>query len=314
MTTLLVDGNHLLCRCAFIPELQRLQTHKGKPTGVTFGFLRVLRATLRRFKATSCVVVWDAGRSVRRLEIYPEYKANRDEKPKPEALVNAAEQLPDIQEILPYLGVKQLMMNGYEGDDLLCLLVQLIDKDEDIVVITDDKDLLQLVAVNVSVYRPVANELIDVHNFTGEVGIPVELFTLRKAIEGDSSDNINGVRGVGEKTANKLLKETFYDEEDEEWVDFDKHSLLKEHCAGHKTKTARKVADGWKIVERNLELVDLNRVSFTDRQRKKAKAVVDSDLGSMTTDMELMKLFGKYQFNELTSKFVWWIAPFRRLT
>jgi len=208
MTILLIDGHHLLHRTAFIPELQVLKNSKGEPIGAAFGFIRSLRGAIRTFKPKSCVVVWDSGRSKFRKELYPEYKANRDEKPKPEALLSIDDQKEICQGLLPYLTVKQLVIDGWEGDDLLHLILKTSYDEEDVIIITEDRDLLQLVEEGVSVYRPISDQLINDENFEEMTGIPIELFVLRKAIVGDVSDNIVGVRGVGEKTTALVVLST----------------------------------------------------------------------------------------------------------
>ncbi len=319
MTTVLVDGHHMMHRVAFIPELQKLTTRRGVPTGSAFGFLRVLRATLNRFKADSCIVVWDTGRSAYRKKLFPAYKANRDEADKPAALDTIEDQIGILNGVLPYLNVKQLAIKGYEGDDLLWLAVEAIREDEEvlepIVIVTGDKDLLQLVDDGVSVYRPIANELITAKNFTLEIGVPNNLFCLRKALVGDKSDNIDGIRGVGEKTAGKLM-EAYLTDDDGNWIQ-ELHdedlSDFKDSCAAHKGKIAPRIAEGWKIVDRNLKLMDIKAFPFTKKDKKKAKAVVHAGLSDFATDIELIKVLGKWEFNDIMSRYVQWVGPFKRL-
>jgi DNA polymerase-1 len=318
MTTVLIDGHHAAHRVAFIPELQKLTTRRGVPTGSAFGFLRVLRATLNRFKADSCLVVWDTGRSAYRKKLYPEYKANRDEAEKPAALDTIEDQIGILQGVLPYLNVKQLAIKGYEGDDLLWLAVEAVRDDnelEPIVIVTGDKDLLQLVDTGVAVYRPIADELITDKNFTVEVGVPNHMFCLRKALVGDKSDNIDGIRGVGEKTANKFMEECLVDDAGEWFQELDVDDLkdFKEFCEEHKGKIAPRIAEGWETVERNLKLMDIKKFPFDGKDKKKARAVVNADLSDFATDIELLKVFGKWEFNDIVSKYVQWIRPFKRL-
>jgi 5'-3' exonuclease len=307
----------MMYRCCFIPELQRLQARDGTPTGPVFGFLRVLGATLRRLKATSCVVVWDTGRSAYRQEFYPEYKANRDEKDKPEALQNLDEQIGITQELLPYLCVKQFAIKGYEGDDLLYLLIKTLremdgfEKLQDIIVVTEDKDLLQLVHLDTKVYRPISDQLVTTDNFEELVGIRLQKFVLRKALVGDKSDNIDGIRGIGEKTANKLITEAYH--RDGEWFSDLDYEALRTTCIDHKTKTAKRIAENWDVVERNLKLVDLTAFPFTKRDSRKARAVINSSPGALIPAMGLMKILGKYEFNEILNGFIQWVRPFRRL-
>jgi 5'-3' exonuclease len=316
MTTLLVDGHHMLHRVAFIRELQELTTSKGRHIGPVFGFLRVLRATLERFKASSCIVAWDApGGSTYRKELYPAYKANRKEGEKPEALAHINEQKLDIQKLLPFLNVKQICCKGLEGDDTLCLLIRSIPEHEDVVVVTEDKDLLQLIDYcNVSVYRPISDQLIDEDNFESVVGVPPSLFALHKAVVGDKSDNISGIHGVGPKTINKLLTEAYYSEDADCWDADCDPLILKETCDDHKTKTGRKVYDEWETVKRNLKLVDLWANRNTLREFKRAKAVIAAEGGVGATDVEVIQALGRYEFNSLAGvKFGQWVLPFRRL-
>lgn len=314
----------MLHRTAFIPELQRLsRVTGGVPTGPVFGFLRVLRANLNTFKADACIVVWDsAGGSAHRREIYPEYKANRKDKEKPEALEHINEQREVIQSILPYLNIKQLAISGFEGDDLIHLLLRTVARtavienksDRDIIVVTGDKDLLQLVHDGVSVYRPIADQLIEEDNFEEMTGVPnYKMFVLRKAVMGDTSDNIAGIRGIGEKTATKLLKETYCVEGTDTWVSDADPGRLKLLCSEHKTKTAKRIAEQWDVVERNIKLVDLSKIRFSRADYKKADAVLKSQPGDLSTDIELMQMLGKYEFNEFTGRFMQWVQPFRGL-
>ena len=286
-----------------------------------FGFLRVLRANLNTFKARSCIVCWDvAGSTSYRKNIYPDYKANRDQGDKPEALSHIADQRDMLQEILPYLNVKQMGVSGYEGDDLIQLLLRQLsrekdaDEELDVVVVSGDKDLLQLVTDGVDVYRPIVDELVNSDNFEEKTGLPSQrLFVIRKALTGDTSDNIPGIKGVGEKTANKLLTEAFYTEVDDHWEDVELHHL-RNVCGDSRSKVVKRVAEEWDTVERNLKLVDLFDVKFDKALYHKASVIINSDPGGLSTDIELMKMLGSYEFNEFTSRFGTWITPFRKLS
>jgi len=320
MTTLLVDGHFMLHRMCFIRELRDLRAG-GRHTGPTFGFLRVLRASLNKFKPDSCIVVWDSGGSKYRKELYPEYKAHREDKPKNEALDHIHEQKGDVQNILPYLSVKQLIIDGYEGDDLLAFLCrELADEfvygNESAIIITEDKDLLQLVGCGVAVYRPISNQMVTEDNFEEITGLEPGrcFFSLRKAITGDTSDNINGVRGVGEKTATKLLREFFYDENEEDWKLPWKNAIgdFKKFCAEHRTKTAKRIAEEWKTVERNLKLVDLWEITYTATLESKVRPVVKANAPTVP-DIELMRKLHEFEFFSFIQSFADWITPFRRL-
>jgi DNA polymerase-1 len=317
---LLVDGHNMLHRVCFIPELQKLSSSQGIPTGPVYGFLRVLRATLERFSPESCIICWDTPSSGvgRRNALYPAYKANRADKEKPEALQHFSEQLQMLRNILPYLNVKQFGAAGYEGDDLLYLLTKRFYSEDatNVVVVTDDKDMLQLVRDGATVYRPIADQVITYENFEEMTGVHPEAFVLRKAIVGDVSDNVKGVFGVGEKTADKLLRAAFKNELDA-WVvdgimmDEDYDPLIS-LCSGHKTKTAKKVTEQWGVVERNLKLMDLRKNTFHETVHDAADNLVDS-VSAHFSDVELISILGKYEFSEITKRFATWITPFRKL-
>ena len=201
MSTVLIDGHHMMHRCAFIQELQRLKTHSGVPVGPVFGFLRVLGATLKRFKATSCIVVWDTGRSTYRKELYPEYKANRVR----QETISAQELI--IRKMIELLGMASVVLPGYEADDLIgCAVKQYSDK-FDIDIITGDKDLLQLIGNGVHVYDTMKNVYYGEEEVMKKFGVRPDQIVDFLAIAGDKVDNIPGVRGLGKVGVGKLLAE-----------------------------------------------------------------------------------------------------------
>ncbi len=178
-------------------------SYNDKPTGVIYGVLRELRQLEQRFGSHRPVFCFDLGRP-KRCELYPDYKANRvlDEKRKQ---VRRQTQLLRT-EILPAVGYKNLLAaDGYEADDLIaeCCLNHLHLLKHSKVIVSGDKDLYQLLGITTVQYHPVSKKLYTVGLFREEYGIRPEQWPLVKAIAGCETDNVKGVKGVGEKTAIK---------------------------------------------------------------------------------------------------------------
>jgi DNA polymerase-1 len=186
-----------------------LSTPDGKPTGGVFGFATMALEVLRRLKPDYVCVAWDKPKTNirKRLALYPEYKAGR--KPAPPDFY---EQVPVLHELLDAFGWPLYELDDYEADDIMgTLAVQAAEKGIETMLITSDLDMLQLVHPKVHVYalkKGLSNiELFRPETFILKYGITPEQFLDLKALKGDSSDNIPGVPGVGEKTALELLKQ-----------------------------------------------------------------------------------------------------------
>lgn len=208
---LVIDGNNIAYR-SFHTAQGELTTKAGEPSGVMLGTLNSLRGYLDKFpEATRMVVVFDGGKAKWRKEIYPEYKANRnygadspEEKAKFEGLFK---QIDTLNEFLPSLGVYSIKLKGWEADDIISELCKTATKHgkNHVMVVTTDKDMLQLVSRTVSVYRPGKDVIVSPLNFYEQTGVTQEAYIGYRALVGDTSDNIIGVQGIGEKTAKNLM-------------------------------------------------------------------------------------------------------------
>ena len=210
---LIVDGSYLLHRALHIEHLYNLCTSEGISTGGVFQFLRSLNSEVRKFSDYYPVVCWDAGLSERRLKVYPNYKHHED-RITSEAELRAIGQEPEVDEyiqryrdnrqlvigILNDLGVPSLRFNGWEGDDLLYIVSRMSD---DGIVLTDDRDLIQLLSPTTRISRPMADEILEYNKYQSENNDPdMKKFVIIKSIVGDGSDNIpKCAAGVGGKTA-----------------------------------------------------------------------------------------------------------------
>ena len=203
---LLIDGNNIVFRAFYAFQSQRLRTRSGTPTGALFGFTRMLVKLLRERQPELVAVAFDVSRDTFRRKLYPEYKAQR--KPVPQELLD---QIPLAHQVTAALGIPVVTHEGYEADDLIGTLAQRLAGRLPVAVVTGDRDLLQLINTNVVVELcqkgTSDTRLYDEQTFQEEYGFPPVGIIELKALMGDSSDNIPGVKGIGEKKGSALIRE-----------------------------------------------------------------------------------------------------------
>ena len=203
MKLMAIDGNSILNRAFYGVRL--LSNKDGVFTNAVFGFLNIFLKLLKEHKPDAVAVAFDVSRTTFRHEQYSEYKANRHGMPEELRM-----QLPLIKEILTALGYAVVGCEGFEGDDILGTLAAACEKNGgECVVVSGDRDCLQLVtdSVSVELVRTKDNTLYTPEVFLEEYGFPPERMVDLKGLMGDSSDNIPGVKGIGEKTAKSLLQQ-----------------------------------------------------------------------------------------------------------
>ena len=207
----IIDGNSLLFRAYFAtayPGVEIMRTQDGTPTNAIFAFSSMINKILSTLKKDEgLMVAFDAGKDTFRKEQLESYKANR--KPTPEDLVR---QFPMARDFLKALGIFQFEQHGYEGDDIAGTVAKLAEKEGYTVTIyTSDRDFLQLVDNNITV-NIIRKGMSDIVAMTPETvkemyGFePLQIIDY-KGLRGDASDNLPGIKGVGEKTAVKLIQE-----------------------------------------------------------------------------------------------------------
>ncbi len=202
---LCIDGNSILNRQFY--GIRYLSTADGFPTNAIFGFVNVLMKQLESLSPDYIAVAFDLKAPTFRHNMYSEYKAGR--RPSPEELIK---QFPAAKDICRAMGIRVLELEGYEADDILGTLTKMAkDSDEEIesFVLTGDRDSLQLISPNTKVLLATNTDTVvfDEKAFFDKYGVTADRFVDVKALMGDSSDNIPGVPGVGEKTAFKLIAE-----------------------------------------------------------------------------------------------------------
>ena len=200
---LIVDGNSILNRAFY--GIRALSTREGMPTNAVYGLFTILSKHISMVSPDYCVIAFDLKAPTFRHNMYEGYKANR--KPMPEEL---AVQLPYAKECVEYMGFKLIEKEGYEADDVLGTVSRAFgDAGVHSFLLTGDRDSLQLISDNTTVLLATNKDTVkfDREHFISEYGITPEQFIDVKALMGDSSDNIPGVAGIGEKTALKLISD-----------------------------------------------------------------------------------------------------------
>jgi len=200
----LIDGNSLAYRAFFaLPE--SIATSDGRPTNAVYGLASMLVKIIDEHAPAGVVVAWDAGMSGREV-VYEEYKAQR--KPRPDLL---REQWPHLMPLVEAFGYANVRVEGYEADDVIASLArQAREEGIPVMVVTGDRDAYQLVGEGVRVMSTsrgiTETKVYDAAAVEERYGVPPRLITDLMGLRGDTSDNIPGVPGIGEKTASQLLQ------------------------------------------------------------------------------------------------------------
>ena len=201
----LVDGNNLMFRSYFatLYSGSTLRNKKGFPTNAIYGFVNMINKIISEEKPMYMAVAFDIGKTFRH-EKYDYYKGKRDNTPD-----ELKEQFPIAKQILTAMNIKYFELQGYEADDIIGTFSKKCEQDDDFkaLIVSSDKDLLQLITDQTEVKLLKTKDYIrmDYKTFYDTYGIePIKMIDL-KALMGDASDNIPGVKGIGEKTALKLL-------------------------------------------------------------------------------------------------------------
>ena len=198
---ILVDGSAYIFRAYYgLPPMNRAD---GTPINAVFGFTNMLVKLIEDYSDDKMIVIFDAARENFRNKIYPEYKANRGEAPD-----DLIPQFPLIRECVKSFNIPQLEIEGFEADDLIATYVKLAEKDKiETIIVSSDKDLMQLVSKNVTMLDPMKNKKIEIKDVEEKFGVQPDKVIFIQALTGDKVDNIPGAPGIGPKTASQLINE-----------------------------------------------------------------------------------------------------------
>ncbi len=274
---LVVDAMYLIFSSYYINR--NLRTLNGEPSGAIFGFVSRIENLISSIKPDEIVVAFDSKKDTFRKEIFPEYKANRDAPP--EDLVT---QIPFVMEFLDKRGIKYIESPGFEADDIIAKISFERKADEKIVIFSADKDLFQLVNGGVTVWHPKLKKELDREGIVEFFGVSPEQVVDYLAITGDSSDNIPGVKGIGDKGAKKILEK------------FGSIDDVLKNIDELDEKYRKKFLDGLEALKLSRELVDLKKAPEFELER------VDWSY-PVLPGMELIDFYKRFSFNSLLKKY-----------
>lgn len=279
-TIFLIDGSAFLYRA--FHAIRSLATSEGHPTNATFGFTRILLKLLKEKQPEYAAVFFDVKGPTFRHKMYADYKANRP--PMPEEL---AVQIPDIKAVTEALNIPIVQKLGYEADDLVGTYARIAQEEGfSVVMVTGDKDFTQLITDTCVLWDPMKDTVLDREAVKAQMEIEPAQFVDVLGLAGDTSDNIPGVKGVGPKTAMKLIAE--YGSIQNIYENLDRLASKKKL---HESLSASK------------EVVTLSRELATiDQQVEVKEKIQDFKLMGFDTH-KAFELFQSFEFKNLATEF-----------
>tara|TARA_B110000908_G_scaffold169320_1_gene226201 strand:+ start:351 stop:1382 length:1032 start_codon:yes stop_codon:yes gene_type:complete len=316
---LVIDAMNMLIRSF---SLLKAMNPSGQHIGGLVGFMRSLGYVTRIFDPTRVIVVWDGkGGSANRKNIDPNYKANRatsrithwglyDTKAEEqEALIGQLYRTQDYLECLP---IQQIMLEKLEADDIIAYLAKQASKNsKKITIVSSDKDFLQLVNEHINVYAPIKKKVFNSSNIVDELKVLPENYNIVKALLGDNSDNLQGVKGLGIKTVLSEWKSFAYDINatlQDVWDHCEKQMEVKKP-----KKIFAKIIHNWDRVETNYELMNLHETVLDDREKNAILDTVKEDIPSLRTGA-FLHLLDQDKIEGITKNTEGWLENFRGLT
>ena len=285
----------------------------GNPIGGAVGFLNSLKKVMRESKPDQVVICWDgAGGSQKRRETVKEYKQGRKPIRKNYEVEgmsvqsqkeNMVWQQQILMEMLNEMPIMQLVLDRVEADDIIAMITQSPRyKGWQKVIVSSDKDFLQLLDGETVLYRPIQKKAWTKQTVIDEYGISPENFVIARAIAGDKSDNLAGIQGAGLKTISKRL--SFLCEDKMHTLD-----TVYDHCANtdSKLKFFERIVEGWDTVETNYKVMNLTPPSISVQGRQKINYAVENfQLELNATGLKKASVnhgFGSYNWVEMLTMF-----------
>ncbi|NVM22475.1 MAG: DNA polymerase I [Desulfobacterales bacterium] len=274
-TLYLVDGSGYIYRAYH--AVRHLSTSKGLPTNATFGFTNMLLKLLSERNPKYIAMAFDAKGPTFRHEIYDAYKANRPAMPE-----DLAVQIPYIKQVVEAMNIRPLELAGYEADDIIGTLARTAeDEGFGVVMVTGDKDFRQVVSPKAGIWDPMKDRTIDYAGLKEDFGLEPSRWVDVMALAGDTSDNIPGVPGIGEKTAVKLIKEFGSTEELFKNLDKVTSKKLRENLANFR---------GQAELSRRLAAIDTHVPLSASPSSFKVSAPDTEKIAALFKDLEFRRL------------------------
>lgn len=316
---LIIDAMNMLIRSF---SLLKAMNPDGHHIGGLVGFLRSLGYVTRIFDPTRVIVVWDGkGGSANRKNINPEYKAQRatsrithwglydTKEQETEALIG---QLYRVQDYIECLPIQQLGMEKLEADDIIAYLAKRAgEAGKKVTIVSSDKDFFQLIDKNIEVYAPVKKKTFTHSNIVDEIKVLPENYNIVKALLGDHSDNLPGVKGLGIKTIMS------------EWKSFAYDSLASlqdvwDHCETQleqdkPKKIFAKIIHNWDKVLTNFELMDLHKTVLDKREINFIEETLQDSIPDLQTGA-FLHLLDQDKIEGVTKNTEGWLDNFKGLT
>lgn len=292
---LLIDGNSMANRAFYATMGRMMKTPTGISTNAVYGFFQIMFKTIEEEKPDKIIVAFDISSSEKRTKIFSEYKAGRHKAPEDLTI-----QFPIIKELLKTMNIPIVQKDGIEADDILGAIAKKEGKKGNkIVILTGDRDYFQLVDINVNIRYPKTimgkTEYIiyDNYKINEEYGLTPEKLIEVKALMGDASDNIPGVKGIGEKTALKLI------------IQFGSLEKIYEYIENSDGKEIAKATLNKLIKDKEMAYVsrDLGRIDIEYDYEKDLGINIDSIKYSDWRTEEAFSYLKKLSFNKFLDKF-----------
>ena len=292
---LLIDGNSMANRAFYATMGRMMKTPTGISTNAVYGFFQIMFKTIEEEKPDKIIVAFDISSSEKRTKIFSEYKAGRHKAPE-----DLTMQFPIIKELLKTMNIPIVQKDGIEADDILGAIAKKEGKKGNkIIILTGDRDYFQLVDINVNIRYPKTimgkTEYIiyDNYKINEEYGLTPEKLIEVKALMGDASDNIPGVKGIGEKTALKLI------------IQFGSLEKIYEYIEKSDGKEIAKATLNKLIQDKEMAYVsrDLGRIDIEYDYEKDLGINIDSIKYTDWRTEEAFSYLKKLSFNKFLDKF-----------
>jgi len=312
---LIVDAMNTLIRSF---SLLKAMNPSGAHVGGLVGFLRSLGYVTRIFDPTRVIIVWDGkGGSGNRKNIDPNYKAQRatsrithwglydTKEEETEALIGQLYRTQDYLECLP---VQQMIMEKLEADDIMAYLANRASKaGKKVTIVSSDKDFLQLVDDNIEVYAPVKKKTFDKSNIFEELKVLPSNYNIVKALLGDNSDNLQGVKGLGIKTIVSEFPKLLTEKTDLDYV----YSVAEDKLEDK--KIFPKIIHNWDRVLTNYQLMDLHDTALDESEIQYVESVLKEPVPDLQSGA-FLHLLDQDKIEGITKNTEGWLENFRGLT